>query len=385
MGPPREGGWSSPRWWRAAARSYPYARADARRGVRTAGRVAKPCDPSPRPSAARRPRARDIDLAAAQRAAADLLDSARRRPDGREPARHAAPDGAACTPSCSRRRRSRRRRSPTTAATTSSSWRPASRSTRCASTTCCRSSASRTSATCPASGSSASPSSRAWSTTSPASLQVQERLTTQIAGWLDEQLAPEGRRRRARGRAPVHVAARRPEAGRAHRDLGAPRPRARRPAHAPGVPVPDPALMSLLASVASHGDRPGRRAPPSAYPRGEVRHAAASRRQDLGDDSQAWLRALRGSPAVRDAALVQLHELLMRGARHELARRRAVTRRLVPRRDRRPRHAGGGRRARRDPREARHVPRREPLHHLGVQVRAARGRREGAPARLARA
>ncbi|RAG31767.1 sigma-70 family RNA polymerase sigma factor, partial [Burkholderia multivorans] len=29
------------------------------------------------------------------------------------------------------------------------------------------------------------------------------------------------------------------------------------------------------------------------------------------------------SPAVRDAALVQLQELLMRGARHELARRRA--------------------------------------------------------------
>ena len=81
--------------------------------------------------------------------------------------------------------------------------------------------------------------------------------------------------------------------------------------------------MSLLASVATHGDRPVRRAPPSAYPRGKVRHAAASRRQDLGEDSQAWLRALRGSPAVRDPALAQLHELLMRGARHELARRRA--------------------------------------------------------------
>jgi RNA polymerase sigma-70 factor (ECF subfamily) len=81
--------------------------------------------------------------------------------------------------------------------------------------------------------------------------------------------------------------------------------------------------MSLLASVDLTSGRPGRRAPEAAYPRSDVRHAAASRRQDLGDDPQAWLRALRGSPAVRDAALAQLHELLMRGARHELARRRA--------------------------------------------------------------
>ena len=57
-------------------------------------------------------------------------------------------------------------------------------STRCACTTCCRSTASRTSATCPRSGSSASRSWRGWSSCSPGDLQLQERLTTQIAGWL---------------------------------------------------------------------------------------------------------------------------------------------------------------------------------------------------------
>jgi hypothetical protein len=40
--------------------------------------------------------------------------------------------------------------------------------------------------------------------------------------------------------------------------------------------------------------------------------------------SQAWIAALRGSPAVRDAAVEELHALLMRGARFELNRRRAM-------------------------------------------------------------
>jgi GTP cyclohydrolase IA len=68
-------------------------------------------------------------------------------------------------------------------------------------------------------------------------LQVQERLTGQIADWLDRNLAPKGRRR-ARGRAHVHVAARGGEARRTHRHLGAARPRARRSPHPPGVPRP---------------------------------------------------------------------------------------------------------------------------------------------------
>ena len=41
------------------------------------------------------------------------------------------------------------------------------------------------------------------------------------------------------------------------------------------------------------------------------------------DDSRAWLDALRGPPAEREPALAALHALLLRGARHELNRRRA--------------------------------------------------------------
>ena len=43
-------------------------------------------------------------------------------------------------------------------------------------------------------------------------LQIQERLTTQIADWLQARARAQGRRRGAGGRAHVHVAARRAEA-----------------------------------------------------------------------------------------------------------------------------------------------------------------------------
>ena len=69
-------------------------------------------------------------------------------------------------------------------------------------------------------------------------LQVQERLTAQVAAWLDEHLEPKGVGR-ARGRAPLHVAARRPEGRSPYRDIHAPRARARRSADPPGVPVAD--------------------------------------------------------------------------------------------------------------------------------------------------
>ena len=52
-------------------------------------------------------------------------------------------------------------------------------------------------------------------------------------------------------------------------------------------------------------------------------------------------------------------------------------------RPRGPRPAGSRRRARRDPREARVLSRRQSLHDLGVQVRALRGGGEAAPPRLA--
>ncbi len=50
-------------------------------------------------------------------------------------------------------------------------------------------------------------------------LQVQERMTTQIADAIAAVLSPRGRARRDRGRAPVHVDARREEAGHGHRHL----------------------------------------------------------------------------------------------------------------------------------------------------------------------
>jgi RNA polymerase sigma-70 factor (ECF subfamily) len=53
-----------------------------------------------------------------------------------------------------------------------------------------------------------------------------------------------------------------------------------------------------------------------------VHHVSTHRRDTVGDDSQAWLRALHGPPAIRDAAIAELHALLLRGAHHELARRR---------------------------------------------------------------
>ena len=120
------------------------------------------------------------------------------------------------------------------------------------------------------------------------------------------------------------------------------------------------------------------------HPRAPMTGTSQQTEHLRGDDSAAWLAALRGAPAQREEALAALHALLLRGARHELSRRRAHADAPRPRRPRRPRDAGRRRRAGRDPRQARHVPRREPLHDLGVQVRPARGGRQGPPPRLAR-
>ena len=68
------------------------------------------------------------------------------------------------------------------------------------------------------------------------SLQVQERLTTDVARWLAARARAEGDRGGDRGRAHVHVAARGPEAGRDDGDLGIAGAGPRRPAHPPGVP-----------------------------------------------------------------------------------------------------------------------------------------------------
>ena len=89
------------------------------------------------------------------------------------------------------------------------------------------------------------------------------------------------------------------------------------------------------------------------------------------------LVALRGPR--RDAAIGELHALLLRAARFELSRRDVAP---GEREDLATEAADDALMAVLG--EARHVPRRQPLHDLGVQVRAARGGREGAPARVAR-
>jgi RNA polymerase sigma-70 factor, ECF subfamily len=82
--------------------------------------------------------------------------------------------------------------------------------------------------------------------------------------------------------------------------------------------------MSLLTPDVQGPDGAARtrRAVPPAYPGAKVHTAAAPSRDAFGDDSQAWLRALRGPAAVRELAIAELHSLLVRGAHHELARRR---------------------------------------------------------------
>ena len=103
----------------------------------------------------------------------------------------------------------------------------------------------------------------------------------------------------------------------------------------------------------------------------------------LDEESREWLRALRADGSERDAAVARLHALLVRAARFEVARRRpalphirgdelddialeaaddALDERAAP---------------------ARRLPRREPVHDLGLQVRAARGGGEASQARLA--
>ena len=71
-------------------------------------------------------------------------------------------------------------------------WCATSSSIPCASTTCCRSSAACTSPTCRATGSSACPRSRASSTCIARRLQVQERITEQVADALMQLLEPKG-------------------------------------------------------------------------------------------------------------------------------------------------------------------------------------------------
>jgi RNA polymerase sigma-70 factor, ECF subfamily len=85
---------------------------------------------------------------------------------------------------------------------------------------------------------------------------------------------------------------------------------------------PQTEAMSILTVAESEADVVARhrRATPPAYPHRRVHHGTAH--DTFGEDAQAWLRALHGPPAIRHAAIAELHTLLLRGAHHELARRR---------------------------------------------------------------
>jgi RNA polymerase sigma-70 factor (ECF subfamily) len=71
--------------------------------------------------------------------------------------------------------------------------------------------------------------------------------------------------------------------------------------------------------------RPRTNEPPArVYARPRVTRAVRTAGGTVHDESASWLAALRGSTAVREEALGELHALLLRGARFELGRRRST-------------------------------------------------------------
>jgi RNA polymerase sigma-70 factor, ECF subfamily len=62
-----------------------------------------------------------------------------------------------------------------------------------------------------------------------------------------------------------------------------------------------------------------------ATPTKQMTALATYPRPSMEDESEIWLRRLRGPAPARDAAVADLHALLLRGARHELRRRPSVT------------------------------------------------------------
>ena len=197
----------------------------------------------------------------------------------------------------------RRRRSPTTAATTSSSSRATSRSTRCASTTCCRS--------CGVAHVGYLPGERIVGLSKLArvvdlfarALQVQERLTTQIAGWLERELAPQG----------VGVVLEAEHLCMSLRGVQKPGAttvtsalhgaRARRPAHPPGVPGADreDRSMSERQTARDRRRRPRRREGRRGAARGGLRGPRRPDRRGAGAALRAPA-AVEGLPARRVAA-----------------------------------------------------------------------------------
>jgi RNA polymerase sigma-70 factor (ECF subfamily) len=63
---------------------------------------------------------------------------------------------------------------------------------------------------------------------------------------------------------------------------------------------------------------------PPGYARLALQRALQNDRLTPASESEAWLNALRSDGAAREEAVARLHELLLRGARWELGRRRAA-------------------------------------------------------------
>ena len=129
-----------------------------------------------------------------------------------------------------------------------------------------RSSAAPISAISRTSAWSASASWRACSRPTPRRLQIQEKLTAQVANTIQEVLQPRGRRRRCRRRAPVHDHARRAQAGNEYgdephaRQLSAPIPRLGA-SFSPSSAAPRP--RSCRTCEVRHGSDAPRSHPPS--------------------------------------------------------------------------------------------------------------------------
>lgn len=92
----------------------------------------------------------------------------------------------------------------------------------------------------------------------------------------------------------------------------------------------------------------------------------------LDPESATWVRGWGGSGPAYDEAVVRLHELLLRVARGEVRRRRGQMAIAGPELDDLAHQAVADALVGVTAKIAR-VPRREPVHHLGLQVRHLRG------------
>ncbi len=103
----------------------------------------------------------------------------------------------------------------------------------------------------------------------------------------------------------------------------------------------------------------------------------------LDEASRDWLRDLGGDGTRREEAVARLHDLLLKAARFEVARRRQALPQLRRAGAGRARAGSSSRRGARGPASPRRLQGREPLHDMGVQVRVAGGRSEGPPVDVA--